>query len=311
MKRGILTSIYSTIASFLVLSTFVAEAYYPVGCYYVKESQFTPVVGVQAGRPLIQTSAGIKKVDSDEISFQRLELYGDGFIEILDVSAHAAEAMHRDLMTYSAGSVVLDKAYIDLELLPDRNIKDCYALVVSGSELGMEAKDLDEVYVSFFELGDLTKGVVFEKRLQAFVKNAEGREFDARYCLIFYENGMPIASNLDALSVRHFRARVAQEHALYLEQYLKNNSGRDQKHTAFQTFVPYLPKQLYEKLGGVDAKVVFTVLADGHVQVEKISGVKDAQALAFLEERIEEWLFFPKLEDGLPVPVRTATMIQY
>jgi len=92
---------------------------------------------------------------------------------------------------------------------------------------------------------------------------------------------------------------------------MTSNRGRSMKQKAYSTFVPYLPKELYNEVGAVKTEVIFTVTKRGDVEVESFSDLDHPETVEFISKAMTDWFFYPKLENGRPVAVRTATMIEF
>lgn len=246
-----------------------------------------------------------------DVRFQRLEVYGTGYITVESESAYFTSSTLRLITTDHDGGNPPDRGFLDIEFSSDTDLEDCYALVVSGSKAGIEAADLDELFVTFHSIGTVKKGETYEESFSTLTVNDPNETRKHYYFVVFYEAGMPLKSDYDTAVAEHFSNRNQIEFRHYLDQYLKNNSDTNCKHSSFLTFTPYLPPALYTRVGQVDAKVVFSILQDGRTRVESITGIEDEEAYEFISERVSEWLFFPALKDGLPVTTKTATRIQY
>lgn len=311
MRFYALTFFLSSLVSTFANTSESIDNYYPLGCYFLQDEQYYPIVSVDGKVPLARVNGKAIKVDGVDTRFQRQEVYGEGYIRVSELSAYGVNSNYRSINSTEDAAKVPNQGFVDFELTASTDLKDCYVVVFSGSEDGHAGRNKDEFYVNYKEIGDLKAGKSYKASSPLLFPNSIDADKDIRYFLAFYSEGMPIRSTEDLKIATHFLSKKTAEHQFYMEQYLLNNTGKDLKQTAFDVFTPYLPRALYDCFGPVDVKAVFAINTDGTVQVDQLIGTKDPAVEAFLTSRINEWLFFPSLRDGKAVRTKTATRIAF
>jgi len=311
MKTSLIFCFLTLSACAYTFAQISADNYFPLGSYYLSDEQYYPIATVDGSKPIARVEGKNVEFDSINARFQRTEVYKEGFITIVEQSAYGLNSDVRSVRTNEDTSKIPNRGFVDLEIRPDVSLEDCYAIAFSGSDDGYSGRNKDEFYVNFKEIGDLSAGVLHKQTIPILFPNSIDADRDIRYFIAFFSSGMPVRSSFESTIANHFLLNKQAEHRFYLDQYLANNSSKSLNKTAFFTYTPYLPKKLYDSVGPVSVKAVFTIQSDGSVRTNQLTGIEDEAAKSFLENRINEWLFFPAIKDGTAVSSKTATMIEF
>ncbi len=296
---------------FLIAESLEGYGHFPWGCYVQKDGEFFPVESLKKGKAQIRVDDKLQSLRLTDIVFERDPTYCDGMIVVIEHTAYATSSTIVSSLKPSYGKPVPIKGFIDLKLMATEVYESCYAVIFSGTEAGLAAENLDELFVSYASLGKLEAGKPYETRLSASLLNRASTITKQSYFIAFFDAGKPILSEFNLQVHHHFSQLKRQEHNKAVELHLEIHRNQSVNHSVFYSFVPYLPERLYSRIGNVDTKVVITIDSKGKVTVDSLSNVQDREVCDQLSGMISEWLFLPKLENGNPVTTRTATKVQF
>lgn len=310
-------NLYLSLCLLFSVSYAVAESaddYYPIGCFYKAGEQYWPIAEVDGSRPIAKVDGERTTVSVEELRFDRVDLYGKGFIEIVSSDAYGREREARADRFNDGNTDTTNQGFADVAFYSDIDIENCYAVVFSGKESTASETNLGELFVTIKSLGNVQAGVMQKETLPVLFENTNSSKEVITltdYRIAFFGNTGHIRSSSDHDIANFFLSRKKEEHRFYMDQYVANNPGKSLKQTPFFIYTPYLPEAIYSETGPIDVKAVFTINGDGTVQTDKLIGLDNAEAETFLTNRINEWLFFPAIKDGHTAKIRTATKIAF
>lgn len=310
MRRNLFTNLILLCALGLCCAS-AQTSHFPMGCYFVKGESAFPIVSAEGGDPVAIIDGEREQVSVTEIIFSKVPLYAEGFIEVSRHEEYRNSMSQRSTFSLESGAEIPTQGFIDIEFTPTADYSDLYALVVSGSESALSLDDPDGLYLQFTRIGGVQKGRAFKESLKAFFPYDPDEIRKVDYAVLFFDQGSPVLSSLEAKAYEHFRLRRLNAHEEKLRKYLAENFRTTVKQKAYSTFIPYLPKELYNEVGSVKTKVIFKVSEKGLVEVESFSNLDHPKGEAFIREAMKDWFFYPKLDKGFPVATRTATMIEF
>ena len=300
-----------SLISFMALVAVTRASHFPMGVYYVEGQNAYPIVTAKGEDPIAIIDGQEKKVPITEITFSKVPLYAEGFIDVSKAEEYRNSLAQRSTFSLESGADIPTQGFVDIEFTPTADYRDLYALVVSGSEQALALKDPEGLYMSFSHIGNVTKGRLYTEGLKAYFPYDPDEIRKIDYAVLFFDQGSPVLSTLEPRAYEHFRLRRREAHEERLATYLESNRRATAKQLAYSTFMPYLPKELYNEVGGVKTKVILNVSSKGWVKVESFSDLDNPKAKEFISKAMTDWFFYPKLEGGRAVPVRTATMIEF
>ncbi|MGJ3241871.1 MAG: hypothetical protein ACFE0O_02775 [Opitutales bacterium] len=271
-----------------------------------------PVVGVRKNIPLIQRGKRVVEVDTNQFRFERTTVYQRGYIQVLDTGFSDMEVMKNANFFATTGEDT-PRARFETRFRPNRSFTDLTAAVVAYRRIE-ERPDLNATLpsrITFNTIGEVEAGN--ERAVTLFADHLG--EFDkfTRLILLFYDQGLPVRTNLAQSVYAYLRPKEVAAHRSILEPYLANgrNEETDRPRQTVLAFTPYLPEPLYQEAGPIDAKARFIVGSDGIPRDITIEGVEHAEARQYLAWRVAEWQFLPKLEAGRPVKETLRVPIAY